>query len=95
MMNLIALVSDSLIPDQNELTKALALLHARAEHKDDAFFSQRGFADARDYFKYYRRLSGVSLRSAAIVERPGASVLWINHEATPAIPKDLRNLLAR
>lgn len=95
VMNLIALVSDSLIPDEAELLKALTLLRARAEHKDDAFFTQRGFADVRDYFKYYRRLGGVSLRSGAIVERPGASILWINNEATPAIPKDLRNLLAK
>ncbi|MEO7000422.1 MAG: hypothetical protein ABI068_01275 [Ktedonobacterales bacterium] len=95
VMNLVTLVSDSVIPDEAEFTKALAFLRARAEHKDDAFFMQRGFTDAREYFRYYRRLSGVSLRSESIVERPGASVLWINNEATHAIPKDLRNLLAR
>jgi hypothetical protein len=89
-INLLVLTADD-APDPAEgLAGVPRLLQDRAEHKDDEFFSRRGFLGARDFLKHYRRLSAIRLIT------PGAApVLWLHPQARHRLPPDLATLLRR
>lgn len=75
---------------ESGLRRAVALLQARAEGKDDEFFTRRGFLGVRDFYRHYNRLSAVRLVTPG--ERP---VLWIQSQARHPLPPDLAGLLRR
>jgi hypothetical protein len=64
----------------------------RAEAKQDDFFIQRGFRDARDFLRALQRLSGVLLR-ANWDDASASSVLWLSPQARHPLPADVRKLL--
>lgn len=75
-------------------TKLLATMNAlriSAELKNDAFFVQRGFEDARDFLKSFQRLSAIFCQSG----HDKTCVLWLNPSARHAIPKELLNALQK
>ncbi|MDQ3930984.1 MAG: hypothetical protein M3328_17800 [Chloroflexota bacterium] len=72
------------------LRSAVALLQERAERKDDEFFTRRGFLGARDFLKYYNRLSAIRLLT------PDAPpLLRLQPQARHPLPPDLATLLRR
>jgi hypothetical protein len=72
------------------LRSALTLLQARAERKDDEFFTRRGFLGARDFHRHYSRLSAIRL-----VTPDAPPVLRLQPQARHPLPPDLATLLRR
>jgi hypothetical protein len=90
LTNLLILTADNAPYSAEDLAGALQLLQERAEHKDDEFFSRRGFLGARDFLKHYRRLSAIRLTT------PGAeSILWLYPQARHPLAPDLATVLRR
>ena len=73
-----------------DLTSALRLLQDRVEHKDDPFFTRRGFLGYRDFLKQYSRLSGVRLLGP-----DAAPVFWLYSQARHPVPPDLATILRK
>jgi hypothetical protein len=90
LMNLLVLTADDAPYSAEDLAGVERLLHERAEHKDDEFFSRRGFLGARDFLKHYSRLSAIRLTTPE-----AASVLWLYPQARHPLPPDLATLLRR
>jgi hypothetical protein len=93
-LNLLALGADDHGYTESDLAAAMRLLKQHAEHKDDPFFQQRGFAGARDFLRCYQRLGAVLIcygQSARTV----APALWLNKEARRPLPDDLSILVGR
>lgn len=70
-----------------DLTEAVNTLRLRAERKEEAFFTGRGFASAADFLKAYRQLSGIILYPAG--------GLWLNPLAKHQAPPPLINVIRR
>ncbi len=64
---------------------AVRALRARADSRDEAFFTQRGFASARSFYDRFLRLSAVLAWSAHTIGDTRAT-LWINRSARIPIP---------
>jgi hypothetical protein len=94
MINVLVLAGDDAPDDGDEpasgLRSAATLLQQRAEHKDDEFFTRRGFLGVRDFFRYYNRLSAVRL-----VAPDAPPVLWLQAQARHPLPPDLATILRR
>jgi|SRR5436190_3166092 len=96
MINILVLVADNAKPDgdgpstdpEQALVSALRLLQERAERKDDEFFVRRGFLGARDFFRYYGRLSAIRL-----VTPDAPPLLRLQPQGRHPLPPDLANLL--
>jgi hypothetical protein len=95
MINLLALASDSDLYHDADVAAAMAGLRARAERKDDPFFTRRGFSSAGDFLKQYQRLSAVLFHSHLTNDDGRASTLWLNPIARRHLHADLRNALQR
>ena len=102
MINILVMTADealSSVDDPSEssgpslasgLRSAVTLLQERAERKDDAFFTRRGFLGTRDFFKHYSRLSAIRL-----ITPDAPPVLWLQPQARHTLPPDLAALLRR
>lgn len=90
MINLLVLAADDAPYSEVVLASALRTLQERAEHKDDDFFTRRGFLGARDFLKHYSRLSAIRL-----VTTDAPPVLWFQPQARHPLPPDLASLLRR
>jgi hypothetical protein len=98
MMNILALAADDAPYSGNDLAsglergleRGLRLLQERAEHKDEEFFTRRGFLGTRDFFKYYSRLSAIRL-----VTPDAPPVLRLQPQARHPLPPDLATLMRR
>ena len=66
-----------------------------SERKEASLFSRYGFVKTADFFKYYLRLSGVLVRTAANQDGTTHSILWVNNQAKHAIPGPIRTILQR
>jgi hypothetical protein len=75
---------------EEDLAGGLRILMERAERKDDEYFSRRGYLGARDFFKFYSRLSAVRL-----VTPGGPPILRLQPGARHPLPSDLANILRR
>ncbi len=75
-----------------QLVAALRHLEARATAKDDALFQERGFSGARDFLRYYRRLSGVLWIG---INAPRGSTVWLSPQARHPLPRALARALER
>jgi hypothetical protein len=95
MINILAISSDSERDHASDVAAAMAGLRMRAEGKDDAFFTRRGFLGAGDFLKQFQRLSAVLFLSHLAAEDRRASALWHNMIARQRLPNDLRNALQR
>jgi hypothetical protein len=95
MINLLAISSDGERYHAADVAAAMTGLRARAERKDDAFFTRRGFLGASDFLKQYQRLSAILLSIPPSNGTGPAVVLWLNTIARHRLPNDLHNALQR
>lgn len=65
----------------------------RAETKQETFFVERGYRDARDFLRALQRLSGVLVRASWSDASPSSSSLWLNPLARRPAPPDVQKLL--
>ncbi len=91
MLNMLALHYDAALPAGFDAAGMLAALRLRAERGDDELFARRGFAGARDFLRHWARLHAVLF----LLPQPHAPALWLNSQARPRIPDDLRRAMAR
>jgi len=94
MLNLLVLSYEHDRVDGFDGPTALLQLRRLAEQKDDAFFTRRGLADARDFLKQFQRLSAALFRIRQL-DGGTQSTLWLNATAKHRLPDDLRNALLR
>ena len=88
IVNLLWLIAEREISEA-DLTLAATTLRQLADRKAEDFFTRRGFANAADFLKQYRQLSGIVLRQS------GENVLWLNSLSRHKIPPDLVTALQR
>jgi hypothetical protein len=93
MPNLLVVAQDA---GESHIDAAVRQLKARAERKDDAFFTRYRYESARDFHGRFLRLSGVAL----LIEAPAqptqpSGTLWLNREARYALPKPAITALLR
>lgn len=67
----------------------------RAEAKDEAYFTARGFRDARDFLRALQRLSAVLVRAGWDGIAPASASLWQNPLAKHPLPAEVRKLIGR
>jgi hypothetical protein len=80
--NAVLVALDDPPPADDEVAGAVRSLRQRADRRDDLFFAGRGFADAREFHLYYRRLSALF-----VAGRAGAGArAWSNGEARRPLP---------
>jgi hypothetical protein len=91
-INLLVIGTEDPGYDEPALLEAVALLKLRAEQKVEPFFEWHGFQGTTDFWKHYRRLSGVVLRP---VGAQTTTVLWPNPHTKHPLPPDLANILRR
>ena len=61
-INVLALSTDGVAYQENDVAQTMKLLKQHADHKDEDYFVRRGFASARDFLHDYQRLSAVLIR---------------------------------
>lgn len=83
--NALLLAIDGDTADAFDVTGVTRTLRARADGKDEAFFTSRGFDGTRGFYERYLRLGAVLVwaESAAGDER---AALWTNRSARIALP---------
>lgn len=69
-----------------DIDAATRSLRARADAKDEAFFSSRGFDGTRGFYERYLRLSAVFV-SAEGADGDGRATIWINRSARITMPE--------
>jgi hypothetical protein len=80
--NAVLVAIDGPPPSQDEVATLMRSLKQRADRRDDVFFRGHGFAGARGFYLYYRRLSALFVAS-----RGGAGArAWSNAEARRELP---------
>jgi hypothetical protein len=80
---LVAIEDDS--AEAADITAAARTLRARADRKDDEFFTRRGFDGTKGFYERFLRLGGVLVWcESAAGDRRGA--LWTNGSARIALP---------
>jgi hypothetical protein len=90
IINVLAVAAEHPIAE-GDIAGAMAALRLLAERKEDEFFVRRGFEDAADFLRQFRRLSGILARS-----QPAApDALWANPLAKHPLPRDIENLLVK
>ena len=95
MINVLIVVTDGDIARVLDINQAMARLKERAERKEASLFGRYGFVNTAGFFKYYLRLSGVLVRTAAKQDRTAHSILWANNQAKHSIPGPIRTILQR
>lgn len=89
IVNLLWLTTDREMTEA-DLKRAMLTLRQLAERKVEEFFTRRGFANAVDFLKQYRLVSGIVLRPA------GETVIWLNplamRKAAPEIIAAIQKL---
>jgi hypothetical protein len=80
--NAVLIAIDGQPPSEGEVATAMRSLRQRANRRDDAFFSGRGYADARDFHGRFLRLGALF-----VAARGGAGArAWSNAEARRQLP---------
>ncbi len=92
MMNVVALGIVDPSTAAPMLVAIMRELEVGAVAKDDARFRERGFSGARDFLRYYRRLSGVLWISEGA---PPQADLWRSPLARHPLAADIGRALAR
>ena len=77
----------SLEVSQEKLLSTLTALRIRAEQKQDDFFTQVGFQEARDFLHQFRYLNAIACRNIEANEW----ILWSNSLARKPVPSELLN----
>jgi hypothetical protein len=88
MINLLVVGVHAMAISDGDLTAAMQRLKQRAEQRDPALFKRHGFQDPADFFRRYGRLSGVIVYAESC-----PAMLWLNSQATMALPAKIRTLV--
>jgi hypothetical protein len=72
----------------DHLVEAATTLRALAEQKVEAYFTRRGFQDARAFIRQFQNLSAVILKS-------GVTLIWTNSLAKKPVPDELLKALRK
>jgi hypothetical protein len=70
-----------------EVSTATRALRSRADAKDEAFFTDRGFDGTRGFYERYLRLGAVFIWCERAPEAEHRATLWINRSARIAMPE--------
>jgi hypothetical protein len=84
--NAILVAIDGKTADALDADAATRALRSRADAKDEAFFTTRGFAGTRAFYERYLRLSAVFV-SAEAASGDARATLWFNRSARIAMPE--------
>ena len=85
-INILLIIADLDISD-SKLANIMSKLRLSAEQKQDSFFIQSGFEDARDFLRQFQHLSAIACRDFGTNEL----TLWLNSLARNPVPKELLN----
>lgn len=72
--------------DADEVAAAVRALRARADARDDAFFSTRGLDGSRGFYQRFLRLGGVFVWSEA-ADGDARAAAWMNPSARISLPE--------
>lgn len=92
MVNILWVVMDE-TSGPIDLASAMVQLRDRAERQDPSLIGRYGLADTSDFFKFYFRLSGITLRVTREREASRLDALWSNPQAKHPLPSPLKTLL--
>jgi hypothetical protein len=92
MANLLFIVAAGSTLKPPDLAAHLTWIMDKAERSDPDFYARHRFLNASDFFKYYDRLSGLTLYNSAGVE---GHALWLNPRSRVKLPGPVRNILHR
>lgn len=88
IVNLLWLIAEREVTE-DDVTHAVRTLLQLAEHKDEDYFTRRGFESAAAFLKQYQRLSGI------VVRQPDAIALWANPLARHKLPPEIANAIRK
>lgn len=74
---------------ESDIARAVIALRQLAERKDEVFFTRRGFANAAEFLRQYRHLSGI------VLHQPNTIGTWLNPLARHTAPPELVNAIRR
>ena len=92
MANLLFIVMAGSALEMLDLAAHLTWIMDKAESNDPDFYARHRFQDPSDFFKYYDRLSGLTLYDSAGL---GGHVFWINPQSRVKLPDPVKNILQR
>lgn len=78
----------------DDLHATMLRMQQRAERNDSTFLQRHRFRDRADFFRHYRRLSAVLVRSTPL-QAGEPVVLWVNPQAKYPLPTKVRTVLSR
>lgn len=84
--NVVVLALDGGSADEFDVAAVTRALRARADRKDDAWFSGRGFDGTRGFYHRYLRLGAVLVWSES-ADADARAALWTNPSARIALPE--------
>ena len=84
--NAVVLAIDGMTADAVDIAAATQALRARADAKDEAWFSRRGFDGTRGFYERYLRLGAVFAWNE-LADGDGRAALWTNRSARIALPE--------
>jgi len=90
--NLVFIVSSASLFSSLDLPAHVAWIKDMAERKDDQFYARHRFANPSEFFKFFKRLSGVALYAPNNTQLLS---LWLNPQAKIALADPVRNILQR
>ena len=94
-VNVLLVGADASAASELDTATTMKRLVQRAEAKQDDFFIERGFRDARDFLHAFQRLSGQVVRANWYDTHASTSALWLNPQARRPLPPDAQALLRR
>jgi hypothetical protein len=92
-VNVLLIGADTSVSSHLDCGATVKRLIQRAEARQDDFFAQRGFRDARDFLRALQRLSGLLLRANWYDPSSASVALWLNPQARHPLPAEARKLL--
>jgi hypothetical protein len=84
--NAVLFASDAENAAELDIDAATRMLRARADAKDERFFSARGFDGTRAFYERYLRLSAVFV-SAEGADGDARATVWVNRSARISMPE--------
>ena len=73
--------------DALDVDAAIRALRARADAKEEAYFSTRGFEDSRAFYERFLRLGAVLVWCESAADGDARAALWTNRSARIALPE--------
>ena len=94
--NVIALVAGTGVAVDGEvMAEAAKQLKVKADRKDEAAFTRRGYESAREFLGSWARLSGILVVRDGDKAAQSDGALWLNAVARQPLPRDVATALLR